>query len=95
MVRLLFEGNYVYVEAGTGGFFDTARFQSPNMTQSGPGCGLSFWYHLYGTSAGSLSVQLTYKGSKSEIFEVAGNQGNVWKRAYVGLGALHSGMEVL
>lgn len=63
------------------------------MTKSGPNCALSFWYHLYGRIPGTLSVRLMYKGSNSDIFGVSKNQGNVWKRAFVGLGALDSGKD--
>jgi hypothetical protein len=35
---------------------------------------LSFYYHMYGASAGSLNV---YKGNHT-IFNVSGNQGNHW-----------------
>ena len=35
---------------------------------------LSFYYHMYGASAGTLNV---YNGNKT-IFNVSGNQGNNW-----------------
>ena len=35
---------------------------------------LSFYYHVYGSSAGTLNV---YSGNRT-IFNVSGNQGNNW-----------------
>ena len=45
-----------------------------NVPKSGqPSC-LSFYYHMYGASAGTLSV---YSGN-NKVFNVSGNQGNNW-----------------
>lgn len=50
-------------------------------------CDFSFEYHLYGSQIGFLSLQLSMDGgnSWSEIWRVAGNQGDSWKKAYVDL----------
>jgi hypothetical protein len=82
----------MYVEAGTGSFFDKARLQGPNMTRTGPGCTLQFWYHMYGSSYSDMHLKLVYKGAASTIFEATGNNGNKWIKATVGLGAMDTGI---
>ncbi|EDO47788.1 predicted protein [Nematostella vectensis] len=85
---------YMYVEAGGGSFLDTARLTSPNMTKTGPGCRMEFWYHLYGNSYSTMRLKLKYKGLASTLFLVSGNMGNKWLKAVVGLGALETGFQL-
>ena len=89
------EGYYAYVHSGAGSFFEDATLQSPNMTRTGAGCIVSFYYHMYIASGsswtGTLYLKLNYKGSTSNLFEVSSNQGNKWKKAEVGLGRLDKG----
>ena len=89
------EGYYAYVHSGAGSFFDDATLQSPNMTRTGAGCIVSFYYHMYSASGsawtGTLYLKLKYKGSTSNLFEVSSNKGNKWNRAEVGLGHLDKG----
>ena len=81
----------MYVEAGSGSFLSTARLQSPNMTKTGAGCALQFWYHMYGSSFSDMTVKLSYKGGLSTIFEASGNNGNKWSKVTIGLGAMDKG----
>eukprot|EP00795_Rhopilema_esculentum_P001382 gene1382-15786_t len=47
---------------------------------------LTFWYHMYGTGIGILSVSMRQQKSVlKEIFRLYGDQGNVWKNASVPL----------
>lgn len=89
------KGYYAYVHSGAGSFFDDATLQSPNMTRTGPGCIVSFYYHMYTASGsiwtGTLYLKLKYKGSTSNLFEVSSNKGNKWNKAEVGLGHLDKG----
>ena len=89
------EGYYAYVHSGAGSFFDDAILQSPNMTKTGAGCVVRFYYHMYAASSsgftGTLYLKLKDKAGTSNLFEVWGNQGNKWKRAEVGLGVLDKG----
>jgi hypothetical protein len=39
---------------------------------------LSFWYHMYGSSTGSISVDILANGKWTEIFTKSGEQGNSW-----------------
>lgn len=93
------KGYYAYVHSGAGSFFDDATLQSPNMTKTGAGCVVSFYYHMYTASSsgitGTLYLKLKNKGATSTLFEVSSNQGNKWKRAEVGLGALDGGESII
>lgn len=65
------------------------------MTKTGAGCVVRFYYHMYTASSsvftGSLYLKLKNKGATSTLYEVSSNQGNKWKLAEVGLGALDAG----
>ena len=91
-------GYYAYVHSGVGSFFDVAKLQSRNMSKTGAGCTVSFYYHMYSTSVagltGILSLKLQYKGSTSDLFEVSSNKGDKWMRQEVGLGALDKGIVI-
>ncbi|XP_065064502.1 uncharacterized protein LOC135690773 [Rhopilema esculentum] len=51
---------------------------------------LTFWYHMYGTGIGILSVSMRQQKSVlKEIFRLYGDQGNVWKNASVPLVGLN------
>jgi len=49
---------------------------------------LSFWYHMYGSSMGTLSVEITDDCSTwTSIWSRSGNQGSYWQQAVVDLSA--------
>ena len=89
------KGYYAYVHSGAGSWFDDATLQSLNMTKTGAGCVVRFYYHMYTASSsgftGTLYLKLKNKGTTSTLFEVSSNKGNKWNRAEVGLGALDAG----
>lgn len=75
-------GYYLYVEASGRLENDTARIISPlyysNLTTNG--C-FSLWYHMYGSTVGSLRVYFRPEISSENprlMFEKHGNQGNNW-----------------
>ncbi|KAL9953476.1 hypothetical protein ACROYT_G040898 [Oculina patagonica] len=68
-------GNYMYIEASSPrkpGENAKLVLTVPNSRQQS--C-LSFYYHMYGATAGSLNV---YSGN-NKVFNVSGDQGNKWK----------------
>ena len=85
-------GFYMYIETSfprqTG---DVARFISPRYgPPNNAPCNLTFWYHMYGASTGTLNVIARPASSNFTIipvvvFTLSGNQGNSWKRASVSL----------
>ena len=89
------EGYYAYVHSGAGSFFDDAILQSPNMTKTGAGCVVRFYYHMYTASSsgftGTLYLKLKNKGGTATLYEVWNNRGNKWNRAEVGLGVVDKG----
>ncbi|XP_052230823.1 MAM and LDL-receptor class A domain-containing protein 1-like [Dreissena polymorpha] len=46
---------------------------------------ISFWYHMYGAGIGSLNVytKQVSSGSMVKVWQLSGNQGNVWQQANV------------
>lgn len=86
-------GNYLYLEA-------SSQFCAPDKTaylisdcirldKAGTDtCHFSFAYHMFGDGIGRLRVQASEDGgfSWTTLWERAGNQGDEWQRAYVGLG---------
>lgn len=54
-----------------------------NLTyfEAGPKC-LKFWYHMYGSNMGTLSVLR----NETQVWTKTGDQGNAWHRAELDLG---------
>lgn len=52
-------------------------------------CHLSFAYNMWGANVNTLQLQVSDNGgfSWSTLWQRTGNQGNGWKKAYIGLGA--------
>ena len=74
-----FLGKYAYIETSSPRVQgDNARLVKSGLSFNTKKC-LSFYYHMYGTTMGTLNV---YVGQK-KIFTKSGNQGNQWKKATV------------
>jgi subtilisin family serine protease len=83
-------GKYLYTESSStcidseavlnGPCFDLSSLDSPE---------LRFWYHMYGAAMGSLTVEISDNNCASwtEVWTLAGNQGNSWQEAVVDLSA--------
>ncbi len=91
-------GHYAYIE--------TTGFQCANgsraLLQSGcfqldkknsDTCHLSFYYHMYGTSIGTLRLEVSVDGGLSwqSLWERKGNQGNQWIRESLSLRKYNNG----
>jgi hypothetical protein len=85
-------GHYAYIE--TTGFQcsngSQARLQSGCFQLDKKGtdtCHLSFYYHMYGTSIGTLRLEISTDGGISwqSLWERKGNQGNQWLRTSLSL----------
>ena len=72
-----------------------ARLESPTFmsSPSGDGCNITFAYHMYGASMGTLNVSVVESGSGAEtvIWSRSGNQGNRWYRSTVAIPSTLSG----
>lgn len=66
--------NYVYTEASGGGYQDVAEFISPLINTSGLSYpSVTFWYHMYGTYASNLAVDVwTSSGWQNNVHVLAG-----------------------
>lgn len=81
-------GKFLFTEA-SGCNVQTAILYTPSFDLTGlsSAC-LSFWYHMYGTSMGSLSVEVSMDFGttwSSALWTLSGNQGNQWKLGFVNL----------
>jgi hypothetical protein len=70
--------NYPNKTAGIYATFDFSSLLNPN---------LSFWYHMYGSTMGTLKVQVSTNNGNtwSDLWTKTGNQGNLWSNAVVNL----------
>lgn len=76
---LFYLGHYVYIESSrprTRG--QKARLISTNNPATSGSC-LQFYYHMYGSQIGNLSVYAQQSGIRGRpIWTKSGNQGNMW-----------------
>lgn len=74
-------GQYLYLEASGRSLGDEAVITlPPNGAPVGPECKLVFWYHMQGSSIGTLAISI---GSNSSVWSLTGDQGSQWKQAVV------------
>ncbi|NJN77896.1 MAG: hypothetical protein HC803_05830 [Saprospiraceae bacterium] len=77
-------GKYLYIETSGGSTnqgcqYDEAQALTPCINlSSATKPELAFWYHMYGSSTGSISVDILVDGVWKEVFTKSGEQGNMW-----------------
>lgn len=81
-------GKYMFTESSSC-YYTTLRLLSPcyNLS-SASSVSLSFWYHMYGATTGSLSVEVSTNAGtswSSSVWSLSGDQGNSWQEATVNL----------
>ncbi|OQY25893.1 MAG: hypothetical protein B6244_14630, partial [Candidatus Cloacimonetes bacterium 4572_55] len=79
---------YIYTEASSPNYPNrTALFESPCFDLSNTkDAQLTFWYHMYGTSMGTLSVEVSEDCQNwTNVWSLSGNQGNTWYQTNVDL----------
>lgn len=64
---------------------DKARLVSALQQRTLTAQCLELWYHMYGTSMGSLVVYLQDNVGTTQVWKKSGNQGNLWQKARVTL----------
>lgn len=87
-------GFYLFIETSSPRVQgDIARIMSPRYgPPDGPVCNVTFWYHMFGATTGTLNVYTTpvvSNFSRSLIWSKSGNQGNRWIQ---GTAAITSGV---
>ena len=65
----------MYIEATPQSFGDNAKLQLVVPRSNSSAC-LTFYYHMYGSSMGTLNV---FNGNVT-IFTMSGDQGNYWRK---------------
>lgn len=88
-------GHFMYVDAAKGSLYSTAQYVSPQLKQASASCEMIFYYHMTGSSIGTLIVQIQQGYSKTQVFYRNGDQKNVWRRGTVYIGRIHSPFNVV
>ena len=82
---IYFTGYYMYIETSSprqkG---DYANLELSVYGNGAPAC-LKFYYHMYGSTMGSLTVFNEWVA----VFNVSGNQGNYWRQAKIDIRLRH------
>jgi len=75
---IFFSGEYIYTEASARRPGDKARLMSDWISAKIPLC-LQFWYHMWGKDIGTLRILVKTNYSEKVVWELYGNQGNLWR----------------
>lgn len=70
----------MYLQSNVGETGQKAEIRSQNFTISQEGC-FTFWYYMHGSNMGSLNVYIEVDGYKNKIWNVTGNQRDIWHQA--------------
>ncbi|XP_023029949.2 uncharacterized protein [Leptinotarsa decemlineata] len=95
------DGYYMYIESSARNENDTARLISPIYDRTDQEVCLEFYYHMFGSTIGSLRVYL--KKAKDNwtldpnlaVFSKSGNQGDKWYRGYQHLGPIDDDFQII
>ena len=71
-------GSYIYIEASPQMPGDAARLLSDWIEPIEEVC-IQFWYHMYGSDIGNLSIYLKTNQSEKVVWTLLGNQGDQWR----------------
>ncbi|KAG8443235.1 hypothetical protein GDO86_011877, partial [Hymenochirus boettgeri] len=84
------EGHFMFILKKENTFSQMAELRSPEFSQSGSGCTLTFWYYNYGISVGAAEMLLLPENEKTPtvIWRIYYNQGYQWLKVSIQLGRL-------
>lgn len=78
-------GHYLYHEVSVGSSGHKASLLSPGFLLQAS-CSLEFYYHMYGSSTGTLSVEVDVGAGFQTAWSISGNVGNQWVHQKVHIG---------
>lgn len=90
----------MYIESSSRFENDTARLISPVYDKTDNETCFEFYYHMYGSSTGTLRVYLKKANDSWELdsenvfFSKSGNQGDEWFRSFNALGPIDQDFQV-
>ncbi|RDD40325.1 MAM and LDL-receptor class A domain-containing protein 2 [Trichoplax sp. H2] len=84
------QGYYVYTDASFGRFTDVAILTSPIIGGTGSQCVVSFWYHMYGSHVGRLSLNAKRGNTLTQLWTRNGGRANTWYQVSVKVGQRQS-----
>ncbi|XP_046856415.1 uncharacterized protein LOC124449513 [Xenia sp. Carnegie-2017] len=81
--RGLTTGKYIYIETSSPRMLGDKAWLVSNYFNTTTRC-FTFWYHMYGSTIGSLNIYQQYMGGRLKLlWTLSGNRGNQWSRAQV------------
>lgn len=77
------DGSYYLFTESSSNYGNTAILQSPSYVITNETKFFNFWYHMYGSAMGTLSVKV----NGLEVWTLSGDQGNQWYQTTIDLSA--------
>ncbi|KAH9494979.1 hypothetical protein Btru_018315, partial [Bulinus truncatus] len=84
----------MYTEANNASPGQKARLIAQHISITSDMC-LEFWYHMYGSGQGTLSVLTNVQNQGKTLWTKSGNQGNVWNRATFDISGSQSTTDII
>ncbi|XP_046860028.1 uncharacterized protein LOC124453273 isoform X2 [Xenia sp. Carnegie-2017] len=76
-------GKYIYIETSSPRVLGDKAWLVSNYFNTTTKC-FTFWYHMYGSTIGSLNIYQQYMGGRLKLlWTLVGNRGNQWNRGQV------------
>uniref|UniRef100_A0A4W3HDP5 MAM and LDL receptor class A domain containing 1 n=1 Tax=Callorhinchus milii TaxID=7868 RepID=A0A4W3HDP5_CALMI len=85
------DGHFMVILNNRSSISQIAALKSPQFSQSGTGCTMSFWYYNYGQAVGAAKMYLDVEGvlNRTVVWWTYITQTDRWQQAFVQLGRLH------
>ncbi|XP_043546352.1 MAM and LDL-receptor class A domain-containing protein 1 isoform X2 [Chiloscyllium plagiosum] len=84
------DGHFMFILNNESNLFQIAELKSPQLSQSGTGCTMHFWYYNYGQAVGAAKMYLVIDGvpTRTVVWRTYNTQYNQWLQGSVQLGRL-------
>ncbi|CAH1274186.1 MAMDC2 [Branchiostoma lanceolatum] len=87
-------GYYMHIDGTGQSSGKKARLKSPLIFARGDFC-LEFYYHMYGSTVGTLNVYRDRSSPRNRVWSMTGNQGNAWQKASVDFSSSSSYVQII